>query len=301
MRRVSKYENFQKLLFQWMYDQSERAIPISKIRICCHSLLKQYFPEEDTKHALYYFLFPLLRKGNIEFCGKGAYAVASPAIIMNGKRGIALNLSSHLQEKFEQVFQYSNLLDIELLIFEANWEDVFQFGEIFEIPTQKIDHHAIIDVIPDLKNVIESLEEKMMVDINILTWFHRGKKLKTSKTAGLYAAGIEVFSKRYFRNDLGKWFQVPSLEEHPDINNICHCYEHILNGEKMNIKYNEANGTLWIEEMFFPIIVERLLRLHVYLNGGKVVESESGIILLGLSRRVFNQLNRIFHYKLELV
>ena len=60
----------QKILLQWFRHNSQDNHGIDKIRLICKNIQNQ-LGESDSKNYLYFFLFPLVRIGLIEFVGEG--------------------------------------------------------------------------------------------------------------------------------------------------------------------------------------------------------------------------------------
>jgi len=123
----------------------------------------------------------------------------------------------------------------------------------------------------------------------------------TPNLLGCFKAGENMATNRYLKVDKNVWRRIPSRRENPDSFNWAYCYGRLLNNFSLGIKYNSSTQILSIQNICFPIILERLLWLSNLNDIEKNIEKNSReIIFKNVSQTKFNLLNKIFLNQLKI-
>lgn len=280
----------QGILIQWFRHNSQNTQSLTKIRLVCKNIRNQLGDFDNTNY-LYHFLFPLLRIGLVEFVGKGKYRLSPPSLIEKKGKLISVNLNDNQIQKLTETIEH----------FQFHRSIVFhkkKYAKQIEATTGlkiiKPDIRRLLTQIPKIKDVIDQFDhanvfetQKFMFHNNNFRW----SKNYSKNLLGCFRASENVAARRYLRVDIDAWKKIPDRETNPDIFNWAYCYGHILNGFPLGIEYDENLKILKVRNIYFPIILERLLRLN---NLNNVIRTQNENIFKDINTSIFTTLNNIF-------
>lgn len=285
----------QEILIQWFRHNSQHTQSLAKIRLVCKNI-KNQLGNPDSSNYLYHFLFPLVRIGLVEFVGEGRYRLSPPSLIEENGKLISINLNdSQLQKLTETIesFQFHRSIVFHKLQYAK------QIESITGLKTTKPNVRKLLTQIPRINQLIDQFN-----DVNIFEtqgfMFHsnnfRWNKNYPNNLLGCFKASENLAARRYLKVGQNLWKQIPDRETNPDSFNWAFCYGHILNGFPLGIEYNEDSKTLKVRNIYFPIILERLLRLN---NLNNITQTQNENVFKDISLSIFAALDNIFMNKLK--
>lgn len=291
---MSDLSEGQKALLLWFRFNSSLAHPISKIRLLCKNIQKQIAAEE-SKTYLYDYFFPLVRLGLVEFSGNGLYYLSSTLLLKKDKKLIGINLTDNQLDKVsgyivEMIFEKS------IVFFESKNAKLIK--EILELKINEPNIHLALKSIPII-NELKDFEKTNIYDLKGFERYDYGwKKILDKESIGCFKADSNIASIRYFRTSIDNWYKIPSRKINPDSFNWAVCYGMILNKQPLNIEYFKSEKRLEIENIHFPIILERLLWIKSIPSFEEQEWKEKKKIFRGIDYSFFKQINRIFLNKI---
>ena len=126
------------------------------------------------------------------------------------------------------------------------------------------------------------------------------KKVKSELKPGLYKASAEDYSLRYFRYADNTWKRVPTWDESLDSSNIARCAQSIMENKKY-LFYDPIKKQLDNKNIFFPILIDRILRIPSYHLTDGVIQMNGAILYKNITMGVYKKLNRIFCNTVEVM
>lgn len=287
----------QKAILQWFRFNSGVKVPIEKIRLLCKNIRNQ-IGDKESKNYLYEYFFPLVRIGFIEFQGDGVYSLSNTVLISQNKILVGINLSSTQLSKVSN-YIIKNMFEGSLIYLDKAHEK--SIVEILDIKVENSDVASTLKLIPSIKEVLDSFEEKEFIDINGFEYYDYGwKTINDTNVLGCFRADSNIASNRYFRVEEDRWLRIPSRKTNPDSFNWAVCYSQIINEKPLKISYSKTEKKLEINNNHFPIILERLLRIKTISTANQNFSFQNKIILANVEYSIFKQLNRILLNKIPI-
>lgn len=286
----------QGILIQWFRHNSQNAQSIAKIRIVCKNIRNQ-LGDSQNKNYLYFFLFPLVRIGLVEFIGEGKYSLSPLSLIQQKDKLVSINLNDiQLQQLNETI--------IESQFHQSVVYHKTKYVKEIEVATGlkfvKPNVQKLLTQIPIINDIIDQYEQVSIFDSKGFMFHNNNFNWSinySNNLLGCFKAGENVAARRYLKVNENEWKQIPSRKINPDSFNWAYCYGRILNDFSLDIEYDEASKTLKIRNIYFPIILERLL----YLNDLDIndIKTPNETVFRNISPSIFTALNKIFLNKLK--
>lgn len=228
-------------------------------------------------------------------------ALAPSTFLINNENVIGINITDKLNKilKKENIEGYVG--EFGIIRFPIKYQSTIQKIAIENHCPKPTNHQGILKKLPSLKKVaLTLLHSKIMLletnDFEYLS-FNKGWT-KNSQLPGIYRATKDVFSNRYFF-DGTSWFAFDSTQN-PDTFNILACYSYLLNDWDLGISYCSQTKKLTVKQIYFPILLSRLLFLYTVKTKQDIPVAINKGIYSNISRRIFLDLNRILAQKITI-
>lgn len=290
----------QKILLQWFKHNNSELHSINKIRIVCRNIRNQC-KDFENKNYLYHYLFPLVRIGLIEFFGEGKYKLSPPSLLHFKDKLISINFSDVQLKKLDETIIDSQF---HRSIVYHDIEYLKKIVAVVRVKSVKPNIQKILQQVPTVKRSIENYEDAKIYETKGFMFFNNNFNWSvnfSSTLLGCFKAGDNVATNRYLKVDKDQWKKIPSRRINPDSFNWAYCYGRLLNKFSLGIEYNSSTKILSIKNIYFPIILERLLWLSSLSDiESNVVRSEREIIFRNVCQTEFDLLNKIFLNQLKI-
>lgn len=294
----------QKGLLSWFWFEPEDYKSFSSIDNICINLYKQhlpeeYYPEKPSKNAKYEMLSPLIRYGLIEFYGNNKYRLSPSCALHSNSHIIFCNIPVLLQQKVNDLCIYNNELGIQVY---KKSNAVVTFLKERVVPHSKFVLFDFLKAVSSFEKIINAWNDETVIDSNGYSFFCSNNTwsnnvLKPSK--GLFKKSDEVYAQRVCKISGNKWKCIPSRESNIDGFNIAVIWGQIQNNWDIKIKYYVNESKLVVKNIFFPLVIERLLFLNTLLEGEYEFDFLKGQYFI--RQKDFNILNKIFDNKIEVI
>jgi hypothetical protein len=284
----------QKGLLQWFHYQEDREITFSRIENICIKLYEQYFPDKPIKNAKYDIFYPLLRYGLIEFYGYNKFGLSPTSILRNSTNCLGFNLTTDVLTELIDV----NLVEIFPFVYLFNNDKkAKKVLEIHNINCTAFDLSLLLQQIQPINKIVSFWQEQSISNQNGFEYFS-SKNVWTNQfnqeTIGLFRTTNEVFARRLLKIDTYKWLNVSDRSSHIDSFNIAVCWSIINNNQDLSITYHHSDSILKIRNIYFPILIERLLFFNHCLNHGDFASKN-----YRLQAKDLKLLNKFFNNKIK--
>jgi hypothetical protein len=293
-------EGLQALLFKWLKHFGGRSR--EQIRSACRGLLKSYkYSDENTdKYCLYYLLDPLLRRGVVEFTGKGNYQISPPVILYykEDNEAVAVNLNNQQIENLRQIVRCFHVDRFNIVRCKSSMSVITDYARQTGIMMQQGRISSVLSRIPSILDMVRafkvfypnSTKGFQFWNLTYRCW----ERIKENQLRpGLYKASGEDFSNRYFYGSDFSWRKIPGLEENPDAVNVVKCAQAILEGGKI-LRYCWKSKRLTMHGIKPPIILDRILRIPSLPGENGVKRLNGSMIYKNISIIDYKKLSRIF-------
>lgn len=290
----------QKILLQWFRHNNLELHGINKIRIVCKNIRNQS-GDFENKNYLYHYLFPLVRIGLIEFFGEGQYKLSPPSLLHYKDKLVSINLNHHQLEELDETIINSRF---HRSIVYHDTQYLKNIETEIGMKSVKPNIQILFQQIPTIKKIIDSYEDVQIHETKGFMFLNNNFNWSANFTPsllGCFRGGENVATNRYLKVDKNEWKRIPSRRYNPDSFNWAYCYGRLLNEFSLGIEYNSSTKILNIKNIYFPIILERLLWLNS-LNEieSNVVRNPGEVIFKNVSQTKFNLLNKIFLNQLKI-
>lgn len=289
----------QEILLQWFRHNSHEPQSMTKVRLVCKNIRNQ-LGDFENRNYLYHFLFPLVRIGLVEFAGEGKYILSTPSIISSKGKLISINLNDSQLEKLDKTILGSQL---HSSIVYHNTQDIKEIERVTGMQSIKPNIQKLFNQIPIIKKINDVFEDADIYETKGFMFMNNNFNWNTNfapNLLGCFKAGENIATNRYLKIEENKWKKIPSRNENPDSFNWAYCYGRLLNKFSLGIEYDPNARILNIQNIYFPIILERLLLLSSLNDIANNIERNQGeLIFKNISQSLFNQLNKIFLNQLK--
>jgi hypothetical protein len=284
----------QEGLIQWFHYQEDREITFGKIENICIKLYEQHFPDKAIKNAKYDIFYPLLRYGVIEFSGNNKFGLSPTSVLVNRKYCLGFNLPSSVLEQLLEV----NLVEIFPFIYLFDKDNkAKKILEDQNIEYSTFELSLLLKQIQPINKIVSSWREHSISDQNGFEYFNSRNTWTNQfnqETIGLFRTTNEVFARRLLKIDTYKWLNVSDRSSHIDSFNIAVCWSIINNNQDLSITYHHSDSILKIRNIYFPILIERLLFFNHCLNHGDFASKN-----YRLQAKDLKLLNKFFNNKIK--
>lgn len=274
----------------------------NSINNICVNLHKQYFSDEDfpersAKTAIYEMLYPLIRYGLIEFYSNNKYGLSPSCALYSDSNVLTCNIPFALYEEVIDKCIFDNYLGIK--VFEKSMFHITFFKENF-IPYSKFafsDHLKMIS----LEKIINSWKDDTVIDSNNYFFFNYNNTWsntlqKTPK--GVFKKSREVYAQRTLKLSENKWKCIPARENNIDSFNIAAIWGQIQNSWDIKIKYHAKETKLVVKNIYFPIVIERILFFNTLLDRHDFDVFNREYLI---KQKEFHILNELFDNKIQII
>ena len=246
----------------WLSPQDMKKLPA--IENVCNKLHQQYFPDSQRKPK-YEVFYPLLRYGLIEFYGGNSFCLSPSTAIFNDQCIALINVPDRfLNIKVAPILETN--LGIFVYPFTAGLlSSIKEVG----IATMRYDLASILKRLPSLDSLVNSWKDDTVHETSNFQFFTDRHKWSTDGNAplvGVYRKSNAVYSAQGVKVSGNKWKVIPTRAEHVDSFNIAILWKQVKNTESLGVKFQPVKQQLFIENIFFPIILERLFFLNTILQ-----------------------------------
>lgn len=271
-----------------------------RLDVRCRVLAQQFMGKrEEDKSAKYAIWQGLLRQGLIEFCGKGQYCLAPSVAIANIDRWSGVNwpvpMVTELRKSGFEVFA----TPVGLFTIKIHREEPFSIFETFKVPVRNSTGFALLSNLPPISKAIEEkfipyncLDEEVHTFVPDTGWQEKKTKLTAPSIFRLKSQGG---TKRYLYTYDQRSFEVPELSEYPDGFNLAYFAAISPNRFREEVQYKQSTKILRVKSIFFPILMERLIRIGYATNINAIRTSHRSTEYFDFPVSAWQNLIRIFH------
>lgn len=289
-----KPDNFmeiQVLFLKWMRHHGVRST--DQIRVACKSLLIGFGME--SKSSLFKILYPMVRKGLMEFAGEGNYKLTAPIILYypNKKIAVAVNLSTKQKESIAEDWAEKEDDEYGVIRFTGDRKEVYSASHKIDSNYFEPNTAKLLKNFPRLSDVIFNQFEKAHINSN--GEYYNVIKHKWTKDSrfryGVFRL-VEDAQKVYLKTEKDDYL-IPYYKQNPEGRPLAETYQAI--NENIDFyQYNSQTKVLTISNINIPILLDRFLRLpSLYLHQG-VLEDYYKTSYSNISPAVYKEIVRIF-------
>lgn len=287
----------QEGLLNWFWLSPLETKRLPAIENICNKLYEQYFPER-LKAAKYEIFYPLLKYGLIEFYGDNSYALSPSSGVFNDDLIALINIPEILLNKVEPcIFEYK--FGIKLY---RNSGELLSFLDENKIPSSKYNLRGILKQIPSLDSIVNLWKDDSVNDVSNYFYLTKSSSWATNNIApmkGVYKKTQELYSQRGVKVSENKWKRLPSRGDNIDAFNIAILWKQIQNDENVGVKFQVSRNIVLIENIFLPVVIERLLFLNTILQPINSIEVFKRQYII--NRKEFEILNKLLGNKIQLI
>ena len=287
----------QEGLLKWFWLTPLETKRLPAIENICNKLYEQYFPER-LKNAKYEVFHPLLKYGLVEFYGDNNYALSPSSVIFSADFTALINIPEKLLGIIAPP-HFESKLGIDVY---PNSTALMSLINASKIPTTKYDLRLTLRQLPSLDYIVNSWKDDTINDFSNFHYWTKSNSWSANyipATKGIYKKTQELYSQRGVKLSENKWKKIPLRNDNIDAFNIAILWKQIQNNENLGVKFQASSNIIFIENIFFPILIERLLFLNTILQPLSYVEVFKR--QYKISKREFEILNRLLGNKIELI
>ena len=292
---MQNQSQIEALLLKWLKHRGKCAI--EQIRNACLNLLKSF--HEEPKHPLYKVLFPLVRKGYVEFCGNGYYQPTQPSILFYNKNqtGVGINLSDEQNAELEEFIKVDED-EFGIVRFVASKNEVCNFLEKNNCEYSEPNAPEILNNFPKISDVIQKFEKATITSTSIQFYdLELGWAKNKNQSIGVFRLSEDSL-KFYIRTNQSD-FQIPDSKINPDGRPLAESYQAIIS-ELDFLIYEKNKKRLTIKTVNIPILIDRILRMASLNKHDGIEEDFRQITYSNISYSTVKQLNRIFGTQIKI-
>jgi len=286
---MDKQIQLQALLLKWLKHFNVQTI--EQIRVVCRSLCISN--NLDEKNSVLKLLFPILKRGYVEFVGDGNFQVSQSVIIYYPKLSIAVgvNFTDEQKEKLKNLSYNEDIFGI--IRFQINSKNILQLYPTLNCNYQEFTTNSTLMHFPKVKDIVNTFEECNSTFDNGL-FYNNFKWEKCQKHIGIFKASSDshIF---YFKVDK-KVFKIPLNTNNPEGWLLAECHQVCSERNDIFI-YNRNDKMLTVKKFSLPILVERILRLNSLYQDVIIQEKDFQISFPNTPLSTIKELNRIFDTK----
>ena len=287
------------LLLKWFKAQGDKCHARQKIRLLCQELNTQ-FDLGISDRSIFYVLFePLLRVGLMDYYGNGKYGLSPSVFLLYSNTIIGINITDQLKFKLvntQIAFDKVSFDIIRLSI--SNLKQVQKISADFNISIEDPSDVYLFTKLPDLGHIVKSWKKEKTLETTSFKYFSNGSWKVNEKKVGIYRSAEEAYAKRLFFDGQGNWCLIPRANN-PDAFNIAASYSSVLNNHNLGISYYKEKKHLEIENIYFPILLDRLLFKFTIHQEQESYRDRYKTSYYNIPNNLFHQINRIYHKKIK--
>jgi hypothetical protein len=286
-------------LIEWFKFQQIGFQKFYKIENIAKKLFEEYYPTWDSNHAKYKIIYPLIRYGVVEFYGDNKFALSPTCALYNDNYILTCNLSDTIKQKVLKYQILDSNIGIVVLKNTSNSNQILKDNLII---LSKFSFGDLLMKVLSFEDIIKNWNKNIVIDTIGFQYYaddYKWKNITGPIKNGVYRKSSEVYSQRILKINEDDWYLIPLRDKNIDAFNIAVCWT-ISNGLKsVKISYNNSN--LKIENINFPVILERILFLNTLLNGKFEIDVFNDKYQRNyyLSNNEFKILNNLFNNKIS--
>lgn len=287
----------QKGVLQWFGLESGQAKSFASIDNVCVNLYKQLLPFQQAKNAKYEIFFPLVRYGVVEFYGENKYGLAPSSALSSEKYILLCNIPHSTLEYQTPTLVLDTQLGIKVY---KNTPSAISFLNAGRIPSNQFQLSEALAKM-NFESILNSWEDSKVIEPKQYVLFDHASgwvNPKGYQKIGVYKKSKEPFAQRVLQIQEHQWKSIPSRENNLDAFNLAVTWSQLQRSGELKIKYYRSQRKLVVSDVFFPLIVERLLLLNSLLQ---VPEPDVTKQHYFLGESDFNVLNNLFGNRINAV
>jgi len=288
-----------RLLLKWFKAQGNKIHTRHKIRLLCQELNSQFNLGIPDKSSFYVLFEPLLRIGLMDYYGNGKYFLTSSVLLLYPNTIIGINITDELKAKLvdEQIaFNKASFGIIRLSI--SNLKQIQNISIDFNVPLEHPSDVYLFTQLPDLGHTIKLWKKEKLFETTNFQYYTNGSWKSNEGNMGIYRSAEEAYAKRLFFDGQGNWYLIPRADN-PDAFNIAASYSSVVNNWDLGICYHKEKQRLEIENIYFPILLDRLLFKYTIPQEQDMLRDRYKTTYFNIPNNVFHQINRIYHQKIK--
>ena len=287
----------QQGIIDWLWFEPDARKTGGQMDHVCGKLYVQYFPNANPRNGRYSVLYPLIRRGVIEFYGNDRYGLAPSCGIGSDKSILFINIPDEALpemidgelQQYPGIYRCNRKLSLIKLaksrgipVSYFSLADSLQKFALFDQIIQSwadysvIDSSAFLTLTPSLDWEIDHIQPEMGI-------------LRTSK---------DLFATRLIRISRSVWKRIPNWSQNVDAFNMAVMWTMIKGNWDLKVNYDRNCRKLTVYNRFFPLIIERILTINTLLQDNQEVNLLEREYYL--DTRDFKALQHLFKGKITL-
>lgn len=296
---MNEYLKLQEGLLAWFWFEPKTFRSLQVINSVCTNMYNQYYSVGFSKDAKYQLFYPLLRWGVVEFYGDDKYKLSPTSILYNERFILTCNLPPFAEKKLKTVPIFKNISG--MLVYEST-KSLISTCESNLFSLRKFELDSLLKEFHSFRSIIQSWDDDTIIDTR--NFFLLGENNKWSDrplklTAGVYKKSSKVYAGRSLKLSEDQWKTIPTRRYNIDGFNIAAIWSQIYNDWNIGVCYDLNKEILTIRNIFFPIVLERLLCINTLLSGKPhidICEREYFV-----QQSTFSMLNKLFKGKIRII
>jgi hypothetical protein len=287
----------QQGIIDWLWIEPDARRTGVQLDQVCRNLYVQYFPWANPRGGRYAVLYPLIRRGVIEFYGNDRYSLAPSCGISNDKSILFINMPEEaLPEimtgefhRYPGIYRCNGRLSLikhakrrGIPVSYFSLADSLQKFALFDQIIQSwadysvIDSSAFLTLTPSLDWEIDHIQPEM----------------------GIFRTSKDLFATRLIRISRSIWKRIPNWSQNVDAFNMAVMWTMIKGNWDLKVNYDRNCRKLTVYNRFFPLIIERMLTINTLLQANQEVNLLEREYYLDM--RDFKALRHLFNGKITL-
>lgn len=276
---MNNFQQLQEALLNWFRYSPAELKSFYSINKLCRSISQRYSITGDPNNFVYKLLYPLIKRGLVEFYGEGKFRLSPTSILFNQHFLFACHVPESIREKIGVVSYSEPFSGITIYTYsDCVLRDFINQG----IPSNHFNLRSILSKILPLQQIIKEWEDDDDIEgigIAELCYWGEGNRWVNkhdSPECGVFRKGNESYNEKVLRINNHQWKKIPAGEDNIDAFSLAVLYGKIYNNYNIGLSYVASEQVLSVNNQYFPLSLERLLFINSLLSGHSVVDGYWG-------------------------
>jgi len=289
-------------LLEWFKFQQNASQKFYSIDNIAKKLFEQFYPNENSINAKYKIIYPLLRYGVLEFYGNKEFSLSPSCVLYNDDFILTCNIPDKIKQNLFNSILFESELGIEVFKITTDSLNILRNNSVHISKFSFI--NLLKQILPFEKTIVKWTKD-IVFDTTGFQYYTEDYKwisIIGSVKNGIYKKSLEVYSQRTIKINNDDWYIIPSRDTNIDAFNIAVSWAVSNRLNSVRIKYYKSCSKLIIENINFPLIIERILFLNTLISGRFEYDLFNNKYQRSyyISQGDFNYINNLFNNKIAM-